>query len=260
MRTSCGMIAPFAPTGAKWGNDQDAPAAGQGHKAAISATRVLPALVGSATTRSSETSAERFAASRCDGQSSTSAFFRAYSEAMNMRRRSGYFSVPPSGGLSGRFIWSECAQRSSIRLRQILLVGVVIKIGKRHYNDRQARHWCRGGSCARDSGDRDSVHAHWAGDVVQSLLAEIAEGHIELSGGVLLDPRRDAHAARFGERFEAGGDVDAVAENVAVSLDKDVALMDADAKLDALLRRAALSTRRNGEALCGRRGGDLRRP
>ncbi len=73
---------------------------------------------------------------------------------------------------------------------------------------------------------------------MQSALAEIAEGQIELSGGVLLDPRRDANAARFGQRFEAGGDIDAVPENVAVSLDKDVALMDADAKSDALLRRA----------------------
>jgi hypothetical protein len=41
-----------------------------------------------------------------------------------------------------------------------------------------------------------------------------------------------------GQRFEARGDVDAVAENVAV-LDDDVALMDADAKFDALGGRDA---------------------
>ena len=45
--------------------------------AAISATRVFPALVGKATTRSSVTSVERWAASRCDGQSSTSEVLRA---------------------------------------------------------------------------------------------------------------------------------------------------------------------------------------
>ena len=45
--------------------------------AAISATRVLPALVGKATTKSSLTSVERRAASRCDGHSSTSEVFRA---------------------------------------------------------------------------------------------------------------------------------------------------------------------------------------
>ena len=46
-------------------------------RAAISATRVLPALVGSATTRSSLTSADRRAASRCDGHNSTSDVLRA---------------------------------------------------------------------------------------------------------------------------------------------------------------------------------------
>ena len=45
-------------------------------------------------------------------------------------------------------------------------------------------------------------------------------------------PRRDADPAWLGHRFEPGGDVHAVAENVAV-LDDDFADVDADAKLDA---------------------------
>src|SRR5262249_6866177 len=53
---------------------------------------------------------------------------------------------------------------------------------------------------------------------------------------VLLNPGRDADAAGFGQAFEAGGDVDAVAEDVAV-LDDDVALMDAGAEFHAPLRR-----------------------
>jgi len=41
---------------------------------------------------------------------------------------------------------------------------------------------------------------------------------------------------RLGQTFEPGGDVDAVAEDVAL-LDDDVALVNADAKLDATVRR-----------------------
>jgi len=43
---------------------------------------------------------------------------------------------------------------------------------------------------------------------------------------------RDADAAGFGQRFEAGGDIDAIAENVALVGD-DVAEIDADAEADA---------------------------
>ena len=44
--------------------------------------------------------------------------------------------------------------------------------------------------------------------------------------------------AGLGDAFKAGGDVDAVAENIAV-LDDDVADVDADAELDALVLRHA---------------------
>src|SRR5208337_3249637 len=45
--------------------------------------------------------------------------------------------------------------------------------------------------------------------------------------------------ARLGDAFEAGGDIDAVAHQVAVGFLDDVAEMDADAKLDAPLGRKA---------------------
>jgi len=51
-------------------------------------------------------------------------------------------------------------------------------------------------------------------------------------------PRGDADPARLGQPFEAGGDIDAVAKDVAV-LDDDVAHIDADAKLDAAVGRHA---------------------
>ena len=60
----------------------------------------------------------------------------------------------------------------------------------------------------------DRVSAHWTGDVMEALLGEIAKGEVELAGDVLLHPPRDADAAGRGERFEAGGDVHAVAIDV----------------------------------------------
>ena len=86
------------------------------------------------------------------------------------------------------------------------------------------------------AGRPDAIDPHLPGDVLQFLLADILEGEVEAAGGVLLDPRRDADAAGLGEAFEPGGDIDPVAEDVAV-LDDDVALVDADAELEALFRR-----------------------
>src|SRR5215472_10137624 len=67
---------------------------------------------------------------------------------------------------------------------------------------------------------------------MKALLAEVAEAEVELAGGVLLHPRRDANAARLGDSFKARRDIDAITKDVAV-LGNDVALVDADAKLDA---------------------------
>ncbi len=79
---------------------------------------------------------------------------------------------------------------------------------------------------------RDAVNPHRTGDVLQLLVAQIVEGKVEPAGGVLLDPGRDADPAGVGQGFEAGGDVDPVAENVAV-LDNNVALVDPDAEFDS---------------------------
>jgi hypothetical protein len=70
------------------------------------------------------------------------------------------------------------------------------------------------------------------------LFADILEGEVELAGGILLNPRRDADAAGIGQRFEPGGDIDPVAENVAV-FDDDVSDIDADAEFDPVFGRIA---------------------
>ena len=73
------------------------------------------------------------------------------------------------------------------------------------------------------------------------MFAKILELKVELRLDVLVDRRGQADAAGIGQRFKAGGNIDAVAINV-VTLDDHVAEVDADPKLDALglwLRRAA---------------------
>jgi hypothetical protein len=84
----------------------------------------------------------------------------------------------------------------------------------------------------------DAVDPHEPGDVLETLFAQILEGEVEPAGGVLLHPRRDADAAGVSQPFEPRGDIDPIAENVAV-LDDDVADIDADAKFDALSGRDA---------------------
>jgi len=58
------------------------------------------------------------------------------------------------------------------------------------------------------SGCADRVGSHRPLDVLQLLLAQIAEGEVELARGVLAYPRRNANATGLGQAFEPGGDVD----------------------------------------------------
>ena len=82
---------------------------------------------------------------------------------------------------------------------------------------------------------RDAEDAHRTGDVLQLLVAHIDESDVEAPFGILLHAGGDADAAGVGEILQARGHVHAVAEDVA-PLHHDVADMDADAELDALVR------------------------
>jgi len=79
-------------------------------------------------------------------------------------------------------------------------------------------------------------NADWPREILQRLLTEILEGEVEAARGVFLNARRDADTAGLGKAFEPRGDINAIAKYVAV-LDDDVALVDADAELDAAIRR-----------------------
>jgi hypothetical protein len=64
-----------------------------------------------------------------------------------------------------------------------------------------------------------------------ACFAPVFEGEIEAACHILLHPCRNADPAGLGQAFEAGGDIDAVAKDIAV-LGDDVALVNADAELD----------------------------
>jgi hypothetical protein len=80
-----------------------------------SAMPVLPALVGSETTRSSDWSTARAAASTWDGHRSTSALGRLCSSAMNSSRRRGQSAAGPPVGWRGTLSWKVFDQRSPTR-------------------------------------------------------------------------------------------------------------------------------------------------
>ena len=101
----------------------------------------------------------------------------------------------------------------------------------------------------------DPVGPHRPLDVLEPLLAEGREAAVELALEVVVGGARDHDPARLGELLEPGGDVDAVAVEVAVVLADHVAEVDADAEADALLlghlrlalRHAALDRDRAGD-------------
>src|SRR5208283_3601428 len=76
----------------------------------------------------------------------------------------------------------------------------------------------------------DAIDTHRPGNVFDVLLAEILECEIELVTDLVAHDPADADSAGLGQGFEAGGDIDAVAINVAL-VDDDVAEVDADAEL-----------------------------
>src|SRR5215471_9250233 len=80
------------------------------------------------------------------------------------------------------------------------------------------------------------INSDWPCDISQRLLAHVFEGEIEAPCRILLDAGRYANAARLGQAFEAGGDIDPITEDVA-ALDDDITDIDPDAKFNAVVGR-----------------------
>src|SRR5580658_3957039 len=78
----------------------------------------------------------------------------------------------------------------------------------------------------------DAKHADRAIDVLDPAFALVLERQAGIAAQLIADAAGDVDLARFGQAFEAGGNVDAVAVDVAV-VDDYVAGVDADAELDS---------------------------
>jgi hypothetical protein len=72
--------------------------------------------------------------------------------------------------------------------------------------------------------------------VLEALLSDVVESEVETPGYVLLYTGRHANASGLGETFQPSRDIHAVTEDVVV-LHNDVALVNADSKLDAIVAR-----------------------
>ena len=83
---------------------------------------------------------------------------------------------------------------------------------------------------------RTTIDPHRLRDVLQLLLAHIADVSASFALDLLVGVVGKTDAAGCGERLQPRGDVDAVAEDVAL-VDDDVADIDADAELDATIFR-----------------------
>ena len=97
--------------------------------------------------------------------------------------------------------------------------------------DRVAARFCDHATCAVE---HDSVDANRALDVLDPLLADVEEGNTLSPVELLLHGGRYADAPRLGQRLEPRRDVHAIAGNV-VAVDHDVAQVDADPVVDALV-------------------------
>ncbi len=88
----------------------------------------------------------------------------------------------------------------------------------------------------RPAGEIDGVDAHRLAEVLDGVLAQVDEAHVELAVHQAGDLAGDADAAGLGQALQPRGHVDPVAVDV-VAVDDDVADVDADAQADAPVLR-----------------------
>ena len=108
---------------------------------------------------------------------------------------------------------------------------------QRHREGAQLAVLARRHSCLCRLADVERINSHRLGDVFQLLGAEIAHREIEPRFDLAIGVFGQRNSAWFGDAFEARGDIDAVAHKVAVTLLDHIANMNANAELDAPLRR-----------------------
>jgi len=125
---------------------------------------------------------------------------------------------------------------------EMLLLGNAADIRERQHDKREPRRltplWLgfRGGRCARGIG-RERIDPYRPRDILEGLLAEIDEWLLQAVADLPIRVLRKANPARLADAFQSRGDIHTIAHQVAVALLDDVAEVDADAKLDALVGR-----------------------
>ena len=128
---------------------------------------------------------------------------------------------------------------------EIFLLGVAAHIGERQNRNRRLvgqggrpRHARRldvgrpGWLLRNRRPHPQGVDAHRLGDVLERRSAEIADSKIEPGLHLPIGVLGETNGAGLGDAFEASGDVDAVAHEVAVAFFDHVAQMNADAEFD----------------------------
>ncbi|HEY6620868.1 MAG TPA: hypothetical protein VIY68_15085 [Steroidobacteraceae bacterium] len=104
-----------------------------------------------------------------------------------------------------------------------MIVGCwLIKNGLREFGLRQRVDLFRG----------QPKDANCAGDIFYCLLPQVGEGERQLVPDLIIRRARDAYAAGLAERLQAGGNIDAIPEDI-VAVYNDVPHIDPDAKHDA---------------------------
>ena len=132
---------------------------------------------------------------------------------------------------AGRFAVNKCHAPAAITMNKAAIPAASRATAERFLGS--------GGLRLRRLADFERVNPDRFHDVLELGRAEIGDGQIEpplhLPVGVLGETDR----ARLANAFEARGDVDAVAHQIAVGLLDHIAQMNADAEFDAALRRQA---------------------
>jgi hypothetical protein len=85
--------------------------------------------------------------------------------------------------------------------------------------------------------DFQRIDPHWLGDVLELGRSKIAHLQVESALDLAVGVLGQADRAALGDPLEPSGDVDAVAHEVAIQLLDDIAEMNANPELDALLGR-----------------------
>ena len=121
----------------------------------------------------------------------------------------------------------------------MVMTRIATDIRERQDDDREARRdgfFGRGGRRGPRLGwlaHFERIDSHRFGNVLELSLAEIADREIEPSLHLAIGVLGEADRAGLGDAFEASGDINSVAHQVAVTLFDDISEVNANAEDDA---------------------------